>query len=77
MVLDSGRQLSGVKISETSTVLTLGDNQGQTHPIPKASIDEIQLQPTSLMPDDVHKRLTDNEFVDLIEFLTSLTKTSK
>jgi putative heme-binding domain-containing protein len=74
LVLASGRLLSGVKLHETVTELTLGDNQGQTHQLPKASIEEIHLQPTSLMPDDVYKRLTDNEFVDLIEFLTSLTK---
>ncbi len=77
LVLDSGRLLAGVKVSETATQLTLGDNQGQTHQVPKSTIEESQVQPTSSMPDDVHKRLTDAEFVDLVEFLLSLTKTTK
>ena len=49
-------------------------NQGQTHEVLKSTIEESRLQSTSMMPDEMYKRLTDTEFVDLLEFLLSLTK---
>jgi putative membrane-bound dehydrogenase-like protein len=74
MALSNGKVLAGVKIAETATMLTLGDDQGKTHEIQKSEIDEAQAQPKSTMPDGLHKKLTDREFVDLIEFLLSQKK---
>jgi putative heme-binding domain-containing protein len=75
VVLESGRIITGVKISETETLLTLGDSQGKTHELPKSEIEEFQVQSLSTMPDGLEKQLTDREFVDLIGFLLSLKKT--
>lgn len=72
IALESGRVLAGVKISETPTQLTLGDNQGNRHEINKSEIDEIKIQPQSTMPEDLQKRFSDRELLDLIEFLLSL-----
>ncbi len=73
VALTSGKVLSGVKIRETGKVLVLGDNQGKIHEIARDEIDQLRVNPQSTMPDDVAKRLTDREFVDLIAFLKSLT----
>ena len=74
VVLTSGRVVSGVKVSENTTTLTLGDDQGKTHEIPKSEIDESQAQLKSTMPDGLQKRLTDREFVDLVAYLLSQKK---
>ncbi len=75
LLLDTGQVLTGVKLSESATHITLSDNQGKTHEVAKLTIEESRIQPTSIMPDDVYRRLTNTEFVDLVEFLMSLTKT--
>jgi putative membrane-bound dehydrogenase-like protein len=77
VALANGQVLSGVKIAEDDDALTLGDTQGKTHQIPKADIEERQLQSKSTMPEGLEKKLSDREFLDLITYLTSLTKRSK
>jgi putative heme-binding domain-containing protein len=74
VVLASGRVMTGVKVTETATLLTLGDNQGKTHDISKSEIDETSVQSLSTMPDSLEKRLTEREFIDLIDFLLSQKK---
>jgi putative heme-binding domain-containing protein len=67
--LKDGRFLSGVVVAETNGTLTLGDTQGQTHVLRKTDIDERRPQPLSTMPEGLEKKLTPEEFVDLIAFL--------
>lgn len=71
VVLRDGKVLTGIKVAETETTLTLGDNQGQKHTIAKAEIEEQKTQPQSTMPDGIVKQLTVDQFVDLISFLSS------
>ena len=71
VVLESGRVVTGVRVSETATQLTLGDKEGKLHKIAKSEIEEQSLQRISTMPDGVDKRLTEREFIDLIAFLVS------
>ncbi|HEV3263068.1 MAG TPA: c-type cytochrome [Gemmataceae bacterium] len=75
VVLRDGRQLAGIKVVESERMLTLADNQGQKHVLAKADIDEQRPVPQSTMPDGLEKRLTTDEFVDLIAFLVSLKET--
>lgn len=72
VVLESGLVVTGVKITESESTLTIGDNQGKVHEIKKSGIEETRIQKTSTMPDDMEKRVTEREFVDLIEYLLSL-----
>ena len=65
--------LSGIKIAETDTNLTLVDNQAQKHVIPKADIEEQKSSPLSTMPEGLEKKLSESEFVDLVAYLVSLT----
>ncbi|MDA1055611.1 MAG: c-type cytochrome [Planctomycetota bacterium] len=74
VALSDGRVLAGVRISENADTLVLGDNQGKTHEIPKADIDEMSTQALSTMPEGLEKKLTDTEFVDLLAFLESQKK---
>ncbi|MCH8829296.1 MAG: HEAT repeat domain-containing protein, partial [Planctomycetes bacterium] len=74
LALKNGRVLSGVKIAESATTITLGDNQGKTHTIATSDVEERRTQSRSTMPDDLKKRLSDREFVDLITFLLAQKK---
>jgi putative heme-binding domain-containing protein len=71
VMLKNGKVLTGVKVTETETTFTLADNQGQKHLLAKADIEEQQPSPLSTMPEGLEKRLTENEFVDLIAFLVN------
>lgn len=67
--LTDGRVVSGLRVVETETSITLVDGQAQRHLIPKAAIADRRVQPTSIMPEGLEKRLAVDEFVDLIAFL--------
>ncbi|MGD9856637.1 MAG: HEAT repeat domain-containing protein, partial [Planctomycetaceae bacterium] len=71
VVLGDGRVLSGVKVAETGELLTLGDEKGLLHEIPKADIEEMRSQSRSTMPEGLEKQMTEREFVDLIAYLAS------
>jgi putative membrane-bound dehydrogenase-like protein len=71
VALKNGKVLTGVKVSETQTTLTLADNQGQKHTIARTDIEEQTPSPLSTMPEGLEKRLTEEELVDLIASLMS------
>ena len=74
VVLDSGQMVTGVKVRETADLLVLADNLGKLHEIVKATIDELQVQPKSIMPEGLEKQLSEQDFLDLIEFLIAQTE---
>ena len=74
LLLDDGRTLTGLVLSERDGTLTLADNQGKKHAVPAASIERRQPQPLSTMPDGLEKRLTADEFIDLVAFLAAQKK---
>jgi putative heme-binding domain-containing protein len=67
--LNDGRVLSGVRVDETETVLTLANQDGQKLAVTKADIESRKAQSVSTMPDGLEKPLTADEFVDLIAYL--------
>jgi putative heme-binding domain-containing protein len=69
VILDDGRVLSGIKVSETDDALSLGDPQGQLQTISKSQILQSSVEPLSIMPGGLEAALSENEFVGLIEFL--------
>jgi putative heme-binding domain-containing protein len=73
VALKNGRVLDGVRVAETGTerVLTLADKDGKKHAIPIAEIEAVRRRPLSLMPEGLEKRVTPEEFVDLIAYLAS------
>jgi putative heme-binding domain-containing protein len=70
----SGQVMTGVRISESVAELVIGDNQGKTHVIRKADIDEVTEQATSIMPEGLEEQLTDRQFADLLAFLESMKR---
>jgi putative heme-binding domain-containing protein len=75
VTLKNGKLVTGVKIEETEQTLTLGDDQGRKHVLARADIEERRVSPVSTMPEGLEKRLTEDEFIDLIAFLASRTET--
>jgi putative heme-binding domain-containing protein len=71
LALADGRVLSGVRVAETDRTLTLADREARGYEIPKADIEARTRQAQSTMPDGLEKRLTPDEFVDLIAYLAS------
>jgi putative heme-binding domain-containing protein len=71
VALKDGRVLNGVRVAETSTMLTLADQDGRKQEIPNAEIEAVRRQPLSLMPEGLEKRVTLEEFLDLIAYLTT------
>jgi putative heme-binding domain-containing protein len=69
IALKNGKVLTGVKVAETETTLTLADIQGQKHPLAKADVEDQRPSTVSSMPEGLEKRFTEDEFIDLIAFL--------
>jgi putative heme-binding domain-containing protein len=70
VALVDGRVLSGVRFAETERALTIGDQEGRVHTIARADIEVLARQAQSTMPDGLEKRLTPDDFVDLIAYLS-------
>ncbi len=75
--LKNGKVFSGVKVADAETTLTLADNQGVKHVLAKADIEEVLASVVSSMPEELEKRLSEDEFVDLIAFLMSQKERSR
>lgn len=67
--LKDGQELTGVRVDETESTLTLGDATGQSHVLKKDQIEALQILELSIMPEGLENGLTDAEFVDLVAFL--------
>jgi quinoprotein glucose dehydrogenase len=69
VVTKDGKSISGLKIADTATEITLRDATGRDHRIPRGEIEELQASKTSLMPDNVVSQLSYDQFIDLVAFL--------
>ncbi|HET6573470.1 MAG TPA: c-type cytochrome, partial [Fimbriiglobus sp.] len=67
-----GQTITGLLVAQTPAVLTIRDANGKDHPVPVKDIDKKSKSPVSLMPDNLAATLTEDELVDLIEYLTTL-----
>jgi putative heme-binding domain-containing protein len=73
IALKDGRILTGLIDQQTPTVVTLRGANNQTTTINRADIEELKAMPTSLMPDGLMEKLTDEEIRHLFSFLTRRT----
>jgi putative membrane-bound dehydrogenase-like protein len=64
-----GLIISGLKVAQNDRELILKDTTGKLVHIATADLDEVVASPKSLMPDDVVRHLSFNEFLDLVAFL--------
>jgi len=70
----SGSSFTGGIDSETGEVLVIRDALGNLHRIPKAEIASQQISPISMMPAGLTASLREDEFIDLVRFLSELGK---
>ncbi|MBC8352649.1 MAG: ThuA domain-containing protein [Planctomycetes bacterium] len=71
IVTDVGRVLNGMLASETRTSLELIDAEAKRHAIQRSEIDELLASRKSLMPEGFEKQASDDDIVNLLEFLTA------
>lgn len=72
IVTDSGRVHSGLITRETTDSLMLRKSDLSEVRISRGSIDEMREATTSVMPEGLYHRLTNQELSDLLEYLASL-----
>ena len=65
-----GKTVDGVLLNEDGYSLQMIGNDNQLHLFDRARLRRVVVDPKSLMPTDYDKRLTADEFKDLIAFLT-------
>jgi putative heme-binding domain-containing protein len=69
-----GTSLSGLIVEETPDAVILRDGNGKDARILKSEIEERSKSPKSLMPDDLLVYMTEQDLVDLVEYLLTLQK---
>ena len=78
MVLkDDGQMITGVLLGDTESEIQLMDDKGIKHVIRAGEIEEKKQQRLSLMPADLHKEMSVQELVDLVEYMATLKKKSE
>ena len=71
-----GQTISGLLAEETADAVTLRDANGKDFRIPKAEIEERGKSQESIMPANLVAHLSEDDLVDLVEFLTTLRTAS-
>ena len=71
---DDGVIVSGLLRTKTETTTTIKDINGIVHEIPADEIEEQKRIKLSLMPVDLVKNFSEQDLVDLVEYLMTLRK---
>ena len=71
-----GQVVTGLLMGETETALTIRDANGKDYPIALKDIDKRSKSLVSIMPEGLAATLTEDELVDLVEYLTQLQTAS-
>jgi putative heme-binding domain-containing protein len=72
--LKNGDEVYGLIVSETNDAVTIKDATGLSRPLAKKDIATRQQLKTSVMPAGLQMTMSTQEFVDLVEYLSSLKK---
>lgn len=72
--LTNGTTVTGILVSQTPAEVTIKNNEALVRTFKRDEIEEMAKQPISLMPADVQKLLTQQDLVDVVEYLTTLKK---
>lgn len=72
IVTKEGEFIGGVKKAEDAQSITLADNEGRLHKVPKANIERMAQQKKSIMPGNFRELMTVEEFHNLLAFLQTL-----
>ncbi|HEX6985505.1 MAG TPA: PVC-type heme-binding CxxCH protein [Planctomycetaceae bacterium] len=74
VVTNDGNVVTGLLVSRTPDEIAIKGNDAIVRTFKTADVAEVAKQEVSLMPADLQKVLTEQELVDLVEFLTTLRK---
>ena len=77
ITLDSGNVLSGILVSRSDDEVVVRNAEGIDRVLAAAEIDEMIKTGVSLMPADLQKVMTVQELVNVVAYLTQLTKHTK
>jgi putative heme-binding domain-containing protein len=66
--------ITGVLMGATDTEIQLKDDKGIRHTISMDDVEQKRKQKLSLMPADLHKELSEQDLVDVVEYMTTLKK---
>jgi putative membrane-bound dehydrogenase-like protein len=72
VLTEDGQQYTGLLVSDTADGITLKDDKGILRTVAAGNVEAKKKQDISLMPADVQKLLTQQELLDLVEYLTTL-----
>jgi len=72
--LHDGNVVTGLLVSETDEVVEIKNNEGLVSRLARAEIEHLAKQPVSLMPADLHQSLTEQDLIDVVEYLATLKK---
>ena len=67
-----GQVFSGLMEKDSPTEVVIRDPANQLHPVPKSEIASQQMSPVSMMPAGLTASLREDEFLDLVRFLSEL-----
>ncbi|MBS0209999.1 MAG: DUF1080 domain-containing protein [Planctomycetes bacterium] len=74
LILENGTVANGILVSETPNEVVIKTAEAIVQTIPRKEIAEMEKSKLSLMPSDLQKNLTQQNLVDLVEYLMSLKK---
>ncbi len=67
-----GQSLNGLIVGETPQAVTLRDANGKDYTVAVKDIDKRTKLTTSLMPDNLAQTLTEDELIDVVEYMVTL-----
>jgi len=70
--LSDGNIVTGIVVSQSPEAVEIKNAEGLVRRIPRGEIEQLSKQPISIMPADLHRNLTEQELVDLVEYLGTL-----
>ena len=72
VLTEDGQQYTGLLVSDTAEGITLKDDKGILRTVAAGNVEAKKKQDISLMPADVQQLLTQQELLDLVEYMTTL-----
>jgi|GEM_PF-16378 len=77
VILNDGNVVNGLMTSQTDQAVTIKNAEAISRTIPMSEVDEIIKQKISIMPADLQKLLSEQDLVDVVEYLQTLKQAKK
>jgi putative heme-binding domain-containing protein len=72
VILVSGNVVNGLLVNKTDDAITIKDAEAIARTFKMDDVEEVIQQKVSLMPADLQKVLTEEELINIVEYLTTL-----